>query len=280
MENKYYVYTHLNPQTNEIFYVGLGYGQRAWVMKGRNRFWINYVNKHGKPIIKIYKKNLNRQKAALIEIKLIKKFGRRIKNQGLLVNICDGGEGNTGYKHTEEWKINHSKTQTGKKLGPLSYEAKQKISISLKGKERPNQMTPVLQYTLKGEFIKEFKSIKEAELETGIKSIFENASGYKNNRVKTAGGFVWIYKCKINQLQIKLKIANSPKRPTPLDSRKKISKNLKKPIIQYNMNNEIIKEWDSIKTASEYYNIHSSSIGNSCRNKQKTSCGFIWKFKN
>ena len=45
---QYYVYTHLNPKTKEIFYVGIGKGNRAWNQwAGRNKFWENYVNKYG-----------------------------------------------------------------------------------------------------------------------------------------------------------------------------------------------------------------------------------------
>jgi hypothetical protein len=282
MEKKYYVYLHLNPNTKEIFYVGLGYNKRAWVMEGRNKIWHNYFNKYGFPIVKIYKENLTRQEAALLEIELIKTYGRKTKNEGTLVNICDGGEGNRGYTHTNEWKEKQALIRKGKKLGPLSDEAKHKISKSLKGKKRPTQMKPVLQYDLEGNFIKEYESIVQAMEMTKIKSIFENASGYKNNKVKTAGGFVWIYKEQFNNsiLEQKLKIAKSPKSPTPENAKINISKNLMKPVLQYDLEGNFIKEWPSIKHISEHYKIHSSNIGNCCRGTQQTSCGYKWKFKN
>lgn len=280
MKDKYYVYYHKNPKTLKIFYVGLGYDRRAWNLKGRNRYWNNYVNKHGNPIIELVKENLTRQEAAKLEINLIELLGRRIKKTGDLVNICDGGEGSGGYTHTEEWKQNQSINQTGKKLGPLSEKARKKISESLKGRERPTQMKPVLQYNLQGKFIKRYKSEKEARLTTGIRSIFENATGYKNNKVKTAGGYIWIYENEFTEKKLikKLKIANSPKSPTPKRARKNISKNLGKPILQYTLHGEFIKEWPSTKTANKYYK--TSSIGNCCRKSQKTSCGYNWKFKN
>lgn len=54
-----------------------------------------------------------------------------------------------------------------------------------------------------------------------------------------------------------------------------------KPIIQYNLNNNIIKEWVSIKQASETLNINRFSISQclSIKINQKTAGGFIWKYK-
>ena len=53
---------------------------------------------------------------------------------------------------------------------------------------------PILQYSLTGEFIKEYPSIHEANRQTGIdrKSIMSVCKQIKNH--KTAGGYVWKYK--------------------------------------------------------------------------------------
>lgn len=54
-----------------------------------------------------------------------------------------------------------------------------------------------------------------------------------------------------------------------------------KPILQYDLQGNFIKEWKSIKEASSELKINSSSIGN-CINKRKyylTAGGFIWKYK-
>ena len=57
-------------------------------------------------------------------------------------------------------------------------------------------------------------------------------------------------------------------------------KNIKKPITQYDLNGNFIKEWSSIREASKNLNINESSISQNLGNKQKTSGGYIWKFKN
>ena len=103
--NEYYVYTHLNPNTKEVFYVGIGKGNRAWNQwAGRNKFWENYVNKHGFEV-ELISENLTRKQAEKIEINLIAELGRRqIDNGGTLVNRSSGGEGSIGYTHTAEFK--------------------------------------------------------------------------------------------------------------------------------------------------------------------------------
>jgi len=192
---QYYVYTHLNPQTKEVFYVGIGKGNRAWNQwAGRNKFWENYVNKYGFEV-EIVAENITRNQAGKIEIELIAHLGRRqMEEGGTLVNRSLGGDGGSGgYTHTEEWKRQHSERQLGKKKKPLSQEAKEKISKALKGREA-TWGKPVLQFDKQGNFIKEWPSAKTAKKETGAKNIFEVASGYKNQLYKSSGGFIWKYK--------------------------------------------------------------------------------------
>lgn len=58
----------------------------------------------------------------------------------------------------------------------------------------------------------------------------------------------------------------------------KLSKN-KKTILQYDMNDIFIKEWDGLREAARSLNISKSSIYNCCRHKMKSAGGFIWKYK-
>ena len=195
--NEYYVYTHLNPNTKEIFYVGIGKGNRAWNQwAGRNKFWENYVNKHGFEV-ELISENLTRKQAEKIEINLIAELGRRqIDNGGTLVNRSSGGEGSIGYTHTAEFKQKLSEDRKGKctrKERQLSKETKEKISKSLVGRET-TWGKPVLQFDKKGNFIAEYKSSNEAKKITGAKNIFEVASGYKNQMYKSSGGYIWKYK--------------------------------------------------------------------------------------
>ena len=79
---KYYVYTHLNPKTKEVFYVGIGKDNRAYnKWAGRNKFWDNYVNKHGFEV-ELIAEGLTRSQAGKIEVKLIAELGRRQIDEG------------------------------------------------------------------------------------------------------------------------------------------------------------------------------------------------------
>ena len=65
------------------------------------------------------------------------------------------------------------------------------------------------------------------------------------------------------------------KKPKPLDFGKKYYK----PIIQYDLQGNFIKEWSSIKEASQSLNINNGSISMCCREKIKYTHNNIFKFK-
>ncbi len=52
-----------------------------------------------------------------------------------------------------------------------------------------------------------------------------------------------------------------------------------KPIIQYNKENILIKEWNSAKEASIHTKISDSSINQNLKKRNKTAGGFIWEYK-
>ena len=69
------------------------------------------------------------------------------------------------------------------------------------------------------------------------------------------------------------------KRVQSLDWKAKAKKCMK-PIIQFNQNGTLIKEWDSIKEAGETLKIDRSGISRCCKGKLRSVGGFIWKYKN
>jgi hypothetical protein len=58
-----------------------------------------------------------------------------------------------------------------------------------------------------------------------------------------------------------------------------ISKSNSIPVIQYDLNDKIIKEWESQIIASKSLNINPSSITNCLKNRSKTAGGYKWKYK-
>ena len=61
---------------------------------------------------------------------------------------------------------------------------------------------------------------------------------------------------------------------------KKARERVKKPVIQKTLDGEVIKEYESIRTAGKEMGVHENSIGKACRGVVKTSKGFVWEFKN
>lgn len=88
-------------------------------------------------------------------------------------------------------KANHSEEQK---------EASRKRAIAKKGNFKPEELEkmslkaskPIIQYTVEGEFIREFKSGLEAHKVTGINNA--NIAACANNKRRIAGGYKWLYK--------------------------------------------------------------------------------------
>ncbi len=116
--NIYYIYIYLDPRKSGRYcyknfsllykpiYVGKGKNRRCKVINGRTPIFINKFNKikksELKPIIFKLFENLNEKESLDKETELIKEIN--IKNPGILVNMTIGGDGISGYIHTEETK--------------------------------------------------------------------------------------------------------------------------------------------------------------------------------
>lgn len=132
----HYVYCHFRNDTNEVFYVGKGQGCRRNKTYGRSKFWKNIVNKAGGFTSEIIAGNLTEEEALSFEKLMIAK----LKDSGAsLCNLTDGGDGASGYKHTEETieKIRerlkgrpaHNK---GRKVSPEAREKMRQAKLGVK----------------------------------------------------------------------------------------------------------------------------------------------------
>lgn len=52
-----------------------------------------------------------------------------------------------------------------------------------------------------------------------------------------------------------------------------------KPVLQYDVNGNFIKEWEGIKIANEALNISIGSISKCCNGVINTAKGYVWKYK-
>lgn len=131
------------------------------------------------------------------------------------------------------------------------------IRINTKGKFGADALThkKVFQYSLNGEFIKEWDCMSDACREYGV----DNGSMTRvcQKKVSQAKGYIWRYKKEEVQ---------------PVALRKK-------QIVQYDLNMNVIREWDSIVDAAKE---HFTSTGRicACLKGHTASCkGYIWKYK-
>lgn len=111
--NVYYAYLLKRPDGTP-FYAGKGKGRRCythlkpWHLKNdENKHKVHIIEKirreGGEPFVEILQKNLSEADAFSIEAQQINLYGRTI-NGGLLCNMSDGGEGQSGFFHSEETK--------------------------------------------------------------------------------------------------------------------------------------------------------------------------------
>ena len=123
----FHTYAHYKPQGG-LFYIGKGTVKRAYAMDGRNSHWQNVVNKYGRPDVKLLARWDTEAEALDHEILLIACF----RDMGVeIVNKTAGGEGLSGYKHTEEAKLKNSLAHIGQvpwnKGVPISDEQRIKL---------------------------------------------------------------------------------------------------------------------------------------------------------
>ena len=148
-QKRFYVYVWIRGDTNEIFYVGKGSGNRYKDLNMRNKHFLNIVKKIGKNNCtqEFLATNLTEQEAFELEKFYIAKY----RKDGIpLVNISDGGDGSSGWfknaapeeqerhrevsksflgkTHSEETKRKMRQSALGRHI--LSDESKQRIGIA------------------------------------------------------------------------------------------------------------------------------------------------------
>jgi len=142
---RFYTYAYLR-EDGTPYYIGKGSGRRIDENKGRPC----KKPKNDSKII-FLKQNLNEAEAFKHEKYMIALFGRKDLETGILHNRTDGGEGISGFSHSENTKRKISKSHMGKVKGcgfkgrTHTDETKKKISDTKTGKVSPNKgkkMTP------------------------------------------------------------------------------------------------------------------------------------------
>ena len=222
MDNTFYTYIHIRPDTNEPFYVGKGKGRRHKTKTGRNQYWHNIVNKNnGVFESKILFEGLTEKEALLKEAEVEKELKEKGYN---LVNLAEtGNSGPVGVSRIEEHKQSLSRAtkgrispNRGKKHSNFPEESKYwkgknrsedtKTKQSSSQSERWEENGDNLRQNFRNKVGKKilqidpktlhpltiFPSIIEASETTGINKV--NIGHCLKKNQKTAGGYIWVYK--------------------------------------------------------------------------------------
>lgn len=305
-----YIYKIIN-DINDKIYVGqtVETVEKRWLRHKQSRKYKKYehihfyraLNKYGVEHftpIELEKVEANSKKELKEKLDDLEKYYIKLyKSFENGYNSTLGGDGGMlGFKHTKESKIKMSNAHKGaipseetrKKMSiaqtrkTFSKETREILSNNLKSrgwtqeairksadkhiglkmseetkrKIKDSQRRIILQYDLQNKFIAEWGSIKEAAASVGLKS----ASSIRQcliGKSKQSHGYIWKYK---DGLSVK-------------------EKKQKRAVLQYDLNENFIKEFNSLQEASESCRTTASAIGCCCRGKYKSAGGYIWKYK-
>lgn len=149
---------------------------------------------------------------------------------------------------------------------------------------------PILQYTLEGEFVAEYPSIAEIKRQTNLST--NHISDCCKQIVNSSHNYLWFFKNEFSIEMLQQYVSDythkqqliSQQRSEKMKGRKQTPEHTKKcaeskykPILQYTLEGEFVREWECIKHAKN--TLHIFHISEVCNGKQKTAGGFIWRYK-
>lgn len=221
---KYYVYRHIRLDSEIPFYVGIGTKakgnthkrvyNRSYAKRDRTNHWKNIVNNIGYRIEILLETN-DYQFALQKEIEFIGLYGRRDRQLGSLLNLTDGGEGQTGIIRSEETRKRLSESLKGRMFSD-EHKAKLKevakihyIKVNLRQKHFDKFSKKVYQYDTFGDLVRVWEYPQQINkiLKIKISGVFNCLLG----RTKSSYGFHWSYK-KLAKEEVMRMVNNIPRK--------------------------------------------------------------------
>lgn len=173
---------------------------------------------------------------------------------------------------TEEYKLKASIRMRNN--NPM--KKKDVVKKRLKTKQELSPPLRVLQYTTKGEFVKEWESINAVseELEVDFSNINRNING----ETKTSIGYLWFYKLNFSNEILKEKLEKyNTKYVMSEETKNKMSEVNGFNVYQYDLDMNLINEFNSFKKAGDFLGVAASGISRCVNGEYKQYKGFIWR---
>lgn len=253
---KYYVYIWFLVDSEEVFYVGKGSGNRVTSMKDRNRHFKNIRNKCNCDY-RIVKYFDNEDEAYDYELKL----GKEYKDKGQA--WCCYVLGKTRKFISNETKKKISKTLHGNtpwnKGKPMSQEQKDKLSELKKGQVQTEETKKRRSISLMGHKVSKETRCKISKSKIGVRNPMYGKkvdSEILRKRSLAMMGH---------------KISEETKRKIGIANGKKVA--MIDPETE-----EVLKVYCSASEAARQNGLNNSKISNVCNGNRKTTGGFKWKY--
>jgi len=238
---EYYLYTHVRLDTNTIFYVGIG---------------TKYSNKRTRK--QTYKRAFRKKERNIIWKRIVKETDYKIHIIREFDTVGEALEAET-YLIRKYGRI-IEKTGELANIVTCNKEIKRKL-VKASRLNAEKKRIKTYKYSLDGEYIEEYSSIMEAAIKNNVlcSDIAFCIRGFKRYEV---GGFMW-RNFKTNNI----------------DSYETILNKHKTKVLQYDLNNNFIKKWDSSAIAAKELSICRSAIRNVLCGISYSCNGFKWVYK-
>ena len=293
-EIKYTIYKLIDPTSNEIRYVGLTFNDLKQRLKSHcsekssshKSNWIKRLKSIGiKPIIESIEQDISSyDEVCNREIYWIDK----LKSDGHpLTNMSSGG--NKNKKMSDETKKLMSESAKNRKIKTYLSESTKK-NLSEKSKKRfedDNERDKLRisnkryedsktdEQKLNDILVQDCKSVYQYDIDMNLINIYpsiNNASKINNlshgniakcckNKVRMVGGYVWRFEGDLTPVEY---VGGTDKF---------------RRIYQYDLDGNLLRDYDNAKLASIDLDILMQGITNCCSGKSKSAGGYIWKYK-
>ena len=158
----------------------------------------------------------------------------------------------------------YNSTPGGDNAAEFTEETRQKMSQKTKEYYKTHESVvakPVLQYSIYGDFIREWKSAREAALNLNLEA--NNITIVCQGKRNQAYDFIWKYKDNFDEIPLKIQI--------------KSKKSTKLPVIQYTLDGEEVQRWPNMSIAAEQLGYSLGNFSTYCNGRNNHEYkGFLY----